>query len=71
MAVKASVFLPEDLLQEIDGAGLNRSTFVEMAARKALVEVQRDRRDAQDLAILNSHWNGSMTRRSMSSIIRR
>jgi len=56
MAVKASVFLPEDLLQEIDGAGLNRSTFLEMAARKALVEVQKDRRDAEDLAILNANW---------------
>jgi hypothetical protein len=44
--VKTSVTLPDDLLQEIDKAGSNRSGFLEVAAN------QRDQRDAE---ILNAH----------------
>jgi metal-responsive CopG/Arc/MetJ family transcriptional regulator len=55
MRVKTSVTLPNDLLEQIDRAGSNRSTFLEHAARKALAEMEKQRRDAQDAAILNAH----------------
>ena len=53
--VKTSVTLPDDLLQEIDKAGSNRSGFLERAARKYLAELNRNQRDQRDAEILNAH----------------
>ena len=55
MRVKTSVTLPDDLLQEIDKAGSNRSGFLERAARKYLAELNRNQRDQRDAEILNAH----------------
>ena len=55
MRVKASVTLPDDLLQEIDKAGTNRSAFLERAARNYLAELNRNRRDRREAEILNAH----------------
>lgn len=50
--VKASVTLPRDLLDEIDRADSNRSSFLERAARQYLDQIKKDQRAA---AILNVH----------------
>jgi metal-responsive CopG/Arc/MetJ family transcriptional regulator len=55
MRVKTSVTLPDDLLKQIDGAGSNRSSFLERAARRFLAEIEKGRREARDAAILNAH----------------
>jgi metal-responsive CopG/Arc/MetJ family transcriptional regulator len=55
MRVKTSVSLPKDLLIRIDRADRNRSAFVEKAARAYLASLERTRRDARDLEILNTN----------------
>jgi metal-responsive CopG/Arc/MetJ family transcriptional regulator len=55
MRVKTSVTLPKDLLIRIDRANRNRSAFVEKAARAYLARLERTRRDARDLEILNTN----------------
>jgi len=51
--VKTSVTLPEDLLRDIDRHDPNRSAFLEKASRAYLVRLERAKRDAADLAILD------------------
>ena len=53
MRVKTSVTLPEDLLQSIDRHDPNRSAFLEKASRAYLGRLERAKRDAADLAILD------------------
>jgi len=53
--VKTSITLPDDLLEEIDRAGSNRSSFLERAARQYLAQMEKSRREAQDAAILEAH----------------
>jgi metal-responsive CopG/Arc/MetJ family transcriptional regulator len=53
--VKTSITLPDDLLEEIDRAGSNRSMFLERAARQYLAQMEKSRREAQDSAILEAH----------------
>jgi metal-responsive CopG/Arc/MetJ family transcriptional regulator len=53
--VKTSVTLPDDLLQEIDNAGTNPSSFLERAVRKYLADLYQSRRDRRDAEILNAH----------------
>ncbi len=55
MKVKTSITLPDDLLEEIDRAGSNRSSFLERAARQYLAQMEKSRREAQDSAILEAH----------------
>ena len=55
MRVKTSVTLPKDLLTKIDRVERNRSAFVEKAARAYLSSLERARRDARDLEIINSN----------------
>ena len=55
MRVKTSVTLPEELLSRIDQVGPNRSAFVEKASRAYLASLERARRDARDLAIINAN----------------
>lgn len=52
--VKGPVILPDDLLEEIDNAGLNRSSFLARAARKYLADLNKNRRDRRDAEILNA-----------------
>jgi metal-responsive CopG/Arc/MetJ family transcriptional regulator len=52
--VKTSITLPEDLLQAIDRADSNRSSFLEKAARQYLTATAKARREARDAAILNA-----------------
>jgi len=52
--VKTSITLPEELLQAIDRAESNRSSFLEKAARQYLAATARARRESQDAAILNA-----------------
>jgi metal-responsive CopG/Arc/MetJ family transcriptional regulator len=55
MRVKTSVTLPEDLLSRIDDVGTNRSAFLEKASRAYLASLERARRNARDLEILNAN----------------
>lgn len=52
--VKTSITLPLDLLEAIDHADSNRSSFLEKAAREYLASTAKARRDARDAAILNA-----------------
>ena len=53
--IKTSVTLPEDLLGEIDRADLNRSGFLERAARNYLAQMRKAAREAADTAILDAN----------------
>ena len=56
MKVKTSITLEEQTLQAIDqvaGASSNRSRVIEKAVTEFLRRLERDERDARDLAILN------------------
>ncbi|HYL35023.1 MAG TPA: hypothetical protein VEV17_03810 [Bryobacteraceae bacterium] len=55
MKVKTSVTLARELLDEIDRADSNRSSFLERAARQYLDQIHKRRRAARDTAILNAH----------------
>jgi metal-responsive CopG/Arc/MetJ family transcriptional regulator len=55
MRVKTSVMLTKDLLTRIDRAAKNRSAFIEKASRAYLASLERSRRDAHDLAIINAN----------------
>ena len=55
MRVKTSVTLPEELLSRIDQVEPNRSAFVEKASRAYLASLERARRDARDLGIINAN----------------
>jgi len=55
MRVKTSVTLPKELLTRIDRVEKNRSAFLEKASRVYLSSLERARRDAHDLAILNAN----------------
>jgi metal-responsive CopG/Arc/MetJ family transcriptional regulator len=55
MRVKTSVTLPKELLTRIDRIGKNRSAFLEKASRVYLSSLERARRDAHDLAIINAN----------------
>jgi hypothetical protein len=52
--VKTSITLPGELLQAIDHADSNRSSFLEKAARQYLAAIAKARRESQDAAILNA-----------------
>jgi metal-responsive CopG/Arc/MetJ family transcriptional regulator len=51
---KTSVTLPTDLLEKIDRADCNRSSFLERAARQYLACLDKEQRDKRDQAILNA-----------------
>ena len=51
--VKTSVTLPADLLATIDQVDTNRSAFVERAARAYLARMERSKRQARDIEIIN------------------
>lgn len=51
--VKTSVTLPADLLATIDKVDSNRSAFVERAARAYLARLERAKREARDIEIIN------------------
>ena len=51
--VKTSVTLPQDLLAQIDRVDDNRSAFVERAARAYLARLERAKREARDIEIIN------------------
>jgi len=55
MRVKTSVTLPEELLARIDRVERNRSAFVEKASRVYLANLERQRRNARDLEIINTN----------------
>jgi|HubBroStandDraft_6_1064221.scaffolds.fasta_scaffold3160072_2 metal-responsive CopG/Arc/MetJ family transcriptional regulator len=55
MRVKTSVTLPQELLARIDRVDRNRSAFVEKASRVYLASLERARRNARDLEILNAN----------------
>jgi len=53
--VKTSITLPRDLLVSIDQADSNRSAFLERAARAHLARLEKARRAARDIEIINRH----------------
>jgi metal-responsive CopG/Arc/MetJ family transcriptional regulator len=55
MRVKTSITLPAELLKNIDRTESNRSAFFERAAGAYLAEINKAKRDARDLAIINSN----------------
>jgi metal-responsive CopG/Arc/MetJ family transcriptional regulator len=55
MRIKTTVALPKELLARIDSVTKNRSAFIERASRVYLSRLERARRDAHDLAIMNTN----------------
>lgn len=55
MRVKTSITLPEELLKSIDQADQNRSAFIERASRAYLARLEKAKREARDIAIINAH----------------
>lgn len=53
MRVKTSVTLPADLLATIDQVDSNRSAFVARAARAYLAHLERTKREARDVEIID------------------
>jgi len=53
--VKTSVTLPRELLKSIDREDPNRSAFIERATRAYLARLDKARRDAADVQIINRH----------------
>lgn len=55
MRVKTSITLPKDLLKSIDREDANRSAFIEKAARDYLWRLERVRRSAREIELINKH----------------
>ena len=53
--VKISITLPDDLLRTIDRTDGNRSAFIERAARTYLAILEKAKREARDVAIIDAH----------------
>ena len=53
--VKTSITLPSELLKNIDRTESNRSAFFERVACAYLTVLNNAKRDARDLAIINSN----------------
>jgi metal-responsive CopG/Arc/MetJ family transcriptional regulator len=53
--VKISITLPEDLLQTIDRTDPNRSAFIERASRAYLARIEKTKREAQDIQLINAN----------------
>ena len=51
--VKTSITLPEELLSRLDRVDKNRSALLQRAAEAYLARLERDRRDRQDLKIID------------------
>jgi metal-responsive CopG/Arc/MetJ family transcriptional regulator len=51
--VKTSVTLPADLLATIDRVDTNRSAFMERASRAYLARLEKAKREARDIEIIN------------------
>jgi metal-responsive CopG/Arc/MetJ family transcriptional regulator len=51
--VKTSITLPSELLGQLDRVDKNRSALLERAARAYLAQLERDKRDARDIEIIN------------------
>ena len=53
--VKTSITLPGELLKSIDGIDPNRSAFIERASRAYLARLEKAKREAKDIEIINAH----------------
>jgi len=53
--VKTSITLPEDLLETIDKTDPNRSAFIERASRAYLARLEKAKREAKDIQIINAN----------------
>lgn len=53
MKVKTSITLPEELLRRLDRVDSNRSALLERAALAYLGQLERQKRDRQDVEIIN------------------
>jgi metal-responsive CopG/Arc/MetJ family transcriptional regulator len=56
MKVKTSITLSEDVLAAVDqlaGTHQNRSAFIEAAVRAFIADLERQKRNARDLEIIN------------------
>jgi metal-responsive CopG/Arc/MetJ family transcriptional regulator len=53
--VKTSITLPKDLLESIDRNDPNRSAFIERASRAYLARLEKAKREAKDIQIINSN----------------
>ena len=55
MRVKTSITLPEELLDTIDRTDPNRSAFIERASRAYLARLEKAKREARDIQIINAN----------------
>lgn len=53
--VKTSITLPEELLKSIDRTDPNRSAFIERASRAYLARLEKAKREAKDIEIINAN----------------
>jgi hypothetical protein len=68
--VKTSITLPDDLLEEIDRAGSNRSSFLEKVARQYLAQIEKPGVRHRILRSWKPTPNGLTKKPSMSWSIR-
>ena len=56
MKIKTSITISDDVLKDVDNfskPSLNRSEFIESAVRRFIEHLKRERRNAEDLKIIN------------------
>jgi metal-responsive CopG/Arc/MetJ family transcriptional regulator len=53
--IKTSITLPEDLLKFINRTDPNRSAFIERASRAYLARLEKAKREAKDIQIINAN----------------
>jgi len=53
--VKTSITLPEELLDTIDRTHPQRSAFIERASRAYLARLEKAKREARDMQIINAN----------------
>ncbi len=55
MRIKTSVTLDKELLEKIDKASSNRSAFLEELIKNHFKKLDRAKRDAEEIALINKH----------------
>jgi metal-responsive CopG/Arc/MetJ family transcriptional regulator len=55
MRIKTSVTLDKELLGKIDSASSNRSAFIEELLKNHFKKLEKAKRDAEEIALINKH----------------
>lgn len=55
MRIKTSVTLDKEILEKIDRASSNRSAFIEELVKNHFKKLDKAKRDAEEIALINKH----------------